>query len=234
MKNIQTIFSQWIQEYVNSLISVSPSVKWRSIRNVIGLSSFWLWIFKFLLGWMDGRWMDGWTNGQTDEWFLKVSLKSFRIKEYQEEYGDRERGQVTLIFFSYLNLNWEIGIFPSYVFCSPHSPPFLMAPPGRWQQQLPAKSSTQEIKGTKGMCWQDWHPCPLRGVNGFPAPPGSKSISFHSKSTANEEQILWLQPQLWEPRRQRKTPNSLDVNVCTVGPSPPHPYLSGATAASAT
>ena len=114
-------------------------------------------------------------------------------------------------------------MFPSYIFCSPHRPPFLMAPPGRWQQQLPAKSSTQEIKGTKGMCWQDWHPCPLRGVNGFPAPPGSKSTSFHSKSTANKEQILWLQPQLWEPRRQRKTPKSLDVNVCTVGPSPPHP-----------
>lgn len=60
----------------------------------------------------------------------------------------------------------------------------------------PAESSAQEIKGTKGMCWPGWRPCPLRGVNGFPAPTGSKSTSLHSKSTANEKQILWLWLQL--------------------------------------
>lgn len=84
-------------EQVNSLTLVSPSVKWRRRKNATGFSLFWLWTHKFLLGWMDGQ-----TDGQTNEWFLEVSLKPSRIKEYQED-EDGERGQIT-----------PVGIFCSY------------------------------------------------------------------------------------------------------------------------
>lgn len=90
--------------------------------------------------------------------FWKVSLKSFRIKEYQEEYGDRAGKSGFLLLLPQLR-DRQVPLL--YLLLTPQTT-FPRGPTRRWQQQLPAKSLTQEIKGTKGMCWQDWHPCPLR------------------------------------------------------------------------
>lgn len=152
-----------------------------------------------IYGWMDAGWVDGWMDGPMNRWTERQMISGGFIVVIQDKgisgrrwgWGKRaDNSSGSLLLLPQLRDGHDPLL---RLLLTPQS---LMAAPGRWQQQPPTKSSTQEMKRTKGMCWQGWRPCPLRGVNGFPAPTGSKSTSFHSKSTANEKQILWLWPQL--------------------------------------